>query len=143
MHQHLGNKRAAFTLIELMVVIMIIGILAAIALPAYQDYTVRAKILGAVSFGNQATRAVEEHINKNNSIPLRLEDAGVTSTPPSTAIKVAKINPKNAIVEVVLAFSPVEDKSLLFVPSMGPDKKITWRCTSENVPGRYLPQTCR
>jgi Zn-dependent protease with chaperone function/Tfp pilus assembly major pilin PilA len=126
-----------------LVFIAVIGILAAVALPAYQDYTTRAKMMGAVSYGNLASKAVEEYIYKNGGIPLRLEDAGVASTPPSKDIKLVMVDAKSAVVRVVLAFSPVEDKSVLYVPSMGADKKIAWRCTSQDVPAKYLPQACR
>jgi Zn-dependent protease with chaperone function/Tfp pilus assembly major pilin PilA len=126
-----------------LVFIVIIGILAAVAIPAYKDYTVRAKILGAVHYGEQASKAVEDHIYKNNSIPLRLEEVGIASTPQSKEIKLARIDPKNAIIQIVLAFGPVEGKAVLFVPSMGADKKIQWRCVSDDVPVKYLPEKCR
>jgi len=128
---------------SIIVFVAIIGILAAIALPAYQDYTVRAKMIAAVAYGKQAAQAVEEYVNNNGSIPLRLEDAGIASTPPSKEIKVARVNSQNGVVQVVLAFSPVEDKSLLFVPSRNADKSISWRCTSEDVAPKYLPPSCR
>jgi len=126
-----------------LVFVAIIGILAAISIPAYQDYTVRAKIMGAISYGNLASKAVEEHIYKNGSIPLRLEEVGMASTPSSKDIKLVLIDGKTAVIRIVLAISSVEDKSLLLVPTVGPDKKITWRCASEDVPARYLPMTCK
>jgi Zn-dependent protease with chaperone function/type II secretory pathway pseudopilin PulG len=130
-------------LASMLVVVAIIGILAAIALPAYQDYTTRAKISEAIIHGRQATQAVEDYINKNGRIPPQLEDAGISSTPQSKFVTAISVNSKNAIVQVVLGFSPVEGKSVLFVPSRKPDKSISWRCASEDVPAKYLPAACR
>jgi Tfp pilus assembly protein PilE len=128
---------------SIIIVVAIIGVLAAIAIPAYQDYTARAKMAGVIGYGKQATQAVEEYVNKNGRIPLRLEDAGVTSAPPSKDIRLMKVNSQNGMVHIELAFSPVDGKSLLFVPSMNQDKTISWRCTSEDIPAKYLRMACK
>ena len=123
--------------------VAIIGILAAVALPAYQDYTIRAKVSQAILFGNQATMAVEGYYQKNGSVPLRLEDAGISSVPGSNFVQLAQVDPGNGSIQVVLAVPPVEGKSVHFIPSVGPDKRVTWRCASHDIPAKYLPQQCR
>ena len=128
---------------SVLIFVAIIGILAAVALPAYQDYTVRAKMSGVLLYAREASEAVEKHVYKTGEIPERLEEVGMSSTPPSTNIRTVQINPKNGIIQIVLAFSPLDGQSLLFIPSMGQDKKITWRCASENSAKKYLPQACR
>jgi type II secretory pathway pseudopilin PulG len=127
---------------SVLIFVAIIGILAAVALPAYQDYTVRAKISESILYGRQATQAVENHIYTTGQIPGRLEDAGM-SAPTSDKVRSIQVNPKNGIVQVVLAFAPLDGKSLVFIPSVGQDKKISWRCASEDIAIRYLPQACR
>src|SRR5262245_813677 len=127
---------------SVIVFIAIIGILAAVALPAYHDYTTRAKIHELVGHGTKATQAVEAYVNKFGRPPLRLEDTGFTP-PESKLISEMNVNTQNGIVYVVLGFSPVEGKVIMFIPSRKPDKTISWRCASENVPVKYLPMACR
>ena len=69
-----------FTLIELMIVVAIIGILAAIALPAYQDYTVRAKVSEAVTKGAEAKTGIAEFFATKGHLPASLVSAGVSAT---------------------------------------------------------------
>ena len=68
-----------FTLIELMIVVAIIGILAAIALPAYQDYLVRSKVSEVLARGAEAKTSVAEFVSANGQFPLTLTSAGLTS----------------------------------------------------------------
>jgi type II secretory pathway pseudopilin PulG len=128
---------------SILIFVALIGIVAAVAIPAYQDYTVRAKLSEIIRYGNQASKAVEEHVYKTGEIPLRLEDVGISSTPASANIKVVRINAQTGIIQIVLAFSPLDAKSVLFIPSKGEDKKITWRCTSEDIEPKRLPPMCR
>jgi uncharacterized RDD family membrane protein YckC/Tfp pilus assembly protein PilE len=121
--------------------IPIVGILAAMALPAYQDYTVRAKMAEVVGIGDQATKAVEEFIVENNAIPSEMEQTGFSTT--SRYVEVVIVDGQNGVVALMTAFSPIANKVLLFVPSLDKDNKIVWECSSEDIPIKYLPQRCR
>jgi len=138
----LGTGGGGGGVASMLVVVAIIGILAAIALPAYQDYTTRAKLAATAIHGQEAARAVEDYFNKSGKIPPRLEEA-YTAVSSSKDISEMSVNPKTGVVRVVLSFNPVQGKSLLFVPSRNPDKSITWRCASEDIQQKLLPATCR
>lgn len=119
----------------------ITGILAAIAIPAYQDYTVRAKMAEVISIGDQATKAVDEFIAQNNAIPTQIEQTGFSATSPY--VKRVMVNGQNGIVLLTTGFSPITDKALVFVPSLDQNKMIVWKCAGEDIPAKYLPQRCR
>ena len=131
----------AIVLIVLAACIVPIGIIAAVALPAYQDYTVRARVAGAVIIGQQATRAVEDFYLRNNVLPRDLKEAGM-SDPVSREAQSVSVDPRNGVVQVFLAISPLEGKSILFVPKKD-NGSIIWTCSSDDVNARYLPVSCR
>src|SRR5664279_5288657 len=85
------NIQKGFTLIELMIVIAIIGILAAVALPAYQDYTIRAKVTEVMLAADGCKTAVSEFLQSNNSFPADANAAGcgTTATKYSTGLTVS------------------------------------------------------
>ena len=78
------KKQQGFTLIELMIVIAIIGILAAIAIPAYQDYTIRAQVSEGLNLSGGAKAAVTEYFQDRGTMPTNNTDAGLST--PATQI---------------------------------------------------------
>jgi hypothetical protein len=107
-----------------------------------QDDVTRAKIAEAAVTGRQAAQAVENYIKKNGRIPAQLEDAYIRPAA-LRDIKLMSVNRQTGFVRVTLSFPPVEGKSLLFARSRNPDKSIVWRCTSEDIHPKYLPEACR
>src|SRR5690554_5755354 len=73
------KMQQGFTLIELMIVVAIIGILAAIAIPAYQDYTIRAKVSEPMTFGDAAKVSVSEFYQTMGRMPNNMTEAGIAS----------------------------------------------------------------
>jgi uncharacterized RDD family membrane protein YckC/Tfp pilus assembly protein PilE len=137
-----GLPAWAIVIIVLAAMALPLAILAAIVLPAYQDYTVRVRVVQVVLAGQQATRAVEAFYARNNTLPRDLREAGMPD-PASRDIRQVKVNPGNGTVEVVLAASPLEGKSILFVPQRNESNRVIWTCRSDDVPQRYLPPHCR
>lgn len=109
------NAQKGFTLIELMIVIAIIGILAAIALPAYQDYTKRAKVSEGLSLASSAKTSVAENASSAAKYSL-----GWTSPSATSNVKTVAIDDKKG--EITITYDkPVQDgATLVLVPYTGP-----------------------
>ncbi|EMU1365279.1 pilin, partial [Neisseria gonorrhoeae] len=95
----MNTLQKGFTLIELMIVIAIVGILAAVALPAYQDYTARAQVSEAILLAEGQKSAVTEYYLNNGEWPANNASAGVASTPTDIKGKyVQKVEVNNGVV---------------------------------------------
>ena len=137
-----GTSNAAAVIVAILAVVAIIGILAAIALPAYQDYTTRARTAEAITFGQQATDAVSRYYATNQSVPETLATAGFNLAVPAS-ISSAVVNPENGVVSLTFSQSPINGKSLHFIPSLNSNDQVVWTCKSQDIPDKYLPQACR
>lgn len=118
------------------------GILAAIAIPAYSDYTVRAKISEALITGAAARTAVAEHVAARGELPRSLDDAGYRFQPNPSVSGIA-LDPRTGALTVTVAFKPVEGKTIQLVPSRGEGNTLTWSCRPGTIPRKYLPAACR
>lgn len=133
------KRMTGFTLIELMIVVAIIAILAAIALPAYQDYTIRARVAEAAVLAGSAKTTVTENISNFNVIDANACN-GVDTTPPATD-NVATYTCLNGVVTVTTT-PAAGSVALVFTPSFTPAGVVFWDCTSPSA-DRYLPADCR
>ena len=89
--------QGGFTLIELMIVVAIVGILAAIAIPQYQDYTIRARVSEGVNLASAAKTGVAEFYNTNSSFPSSNSQAGINDTINSTYVSSVTIGASGVI----------------------------------------------
>lgn len=140
-----------FTLIELMIVVAIIGILAAVAIPAYNDYTIRAKISEVVNLAAAAKTASSETYLSNGTFPATAAAAGV-STDASVSNYVQTIayaqtgGGTGATITFTLAASGVggdADGDTLVFTGTGSASGVTWTCTGGNLDDKYRPANCR
>ena len=137
----MNKMQKGFTLIELMIVVAIIAILAAIALPAYQDYVVRSRVSGLAIIADGMKNTVAENIANFNTINASacngvsagtITDANVAST--NCAAGVITVTGTAAAKAIALVFTPTNADT----HSVG----TTWKCTSAGAP-KYLPASCR
>ncbi|EPI4049703.1 pilin [Neisseria gonorrhoeae] len=103
----MNTLQKGFTLIELMIVIAIVGILAAVALPAYQDYTARAQVSEAILLAEGQKSAVTEYYPNNGKWPENNSAAGVASASKIIGKYVKQVEVKNGVVTAQMASSNV------------------------------------
>lgn len=146
------KNQQGFTLIELMIVIAILGILIAIALPAYQDYTVRAKVSEAVAQAAPAKLAVAETSASLGKLAstVTAAESGFSFTAPTKYAASIVITPGTGIVVTpqntgaAAGFNPV----MTFIPAHAvpadPTSPINWTCkTAPATAFKYVPAVCR
>ncbi len=124
------------------VLVPTLGIVAAVSIPAYQDYTVRAKVSQALIAASPARTAVETYIAERNAVPKTLGEAGV-ELPPTPQVQSITINPRDGTLTVTLAFAPLAGRTILLVPQRAEGNAMTWKCQSGTVSRKYLPASCR
>ena len=157
------SVQKGFTLIELMIVVAIIGILAAIAIPAYQDYTVRSQVTEGLNLSSDLKAAVAETYAQTGSWPLDNNSVGLSNTVGSKAGKYVKdVQIATGTITItygVQANANINGKKLSLRPTVSPNGDVIWNCGKHTVAGsnptqsagadatdvlgKYLPQTCR
>jgi uncharacterized RDD family membrane protein YckC/Tfp pilus assembly protein PilE len=132
-------------LAALFVLLAVIGILAAVAIPAYQDYVVKSKMFKAEATGRMATQAVENYAAQTGKIPASLAETGV-NLPAMREVDDVTVNPQDGEVQVVFAAgmgSRIAGKALVFDATRGADGKIVWTCSGPGIAANMLPPDCR
>jgi type IV pilus assembly protein PilA len=158
-----------FTLIELMIVVAIIGILAAIAIPAYQDYVIRSQVSEGLAMASATKASVAEFFADRGDWPVSNGDLGIATAPQGKYVQ--GITVSNGTITIEYGFDSndaIDGETLALQPLATDNLDIVWRCgsraldagitatetspagtdsepsdTSSNVDGKYRPSNCR
>ena len=151
-----AHMQKGFTLIELMIVVAIIGILAAVALPAYQDYTLRAKMAEVIGFAAAAKTSVSECLmsaadetvcNSNAEVGLDSTATAITSTYVESVTVgggAAAAAPVTITVAIQGTGNTTLDGATAIMTGTKTANGVNWTCApSTNTINKYFPATCR
>ena len=136
-----------FTLIELMIVIAILGILLAIAIPAYNDYSIRARVSEGINVAAAAKLAVSEYTLSNNTLPTDNTSAGYAGSIGSKWVSEIEVGNSGTILvtlNTATELGGASGSTFIFTPTwqVG-DTKVDWFCAPGNITSRFLPASCR
>ncbi len=144
MNRTMRSVQKGFTLIELMIVVAIIGILAAVALPAYQDYTKRSRVTEGLALASGAKTAVTEYYSSQGAWPADNTAAGLAAP---TSIKGDSVNSvtvgANGVITAAMNATKVAAGDIVLTPTADPSSgAVEWKCTT-TLDKKYVPATCR
>ena len=142
------KKQQGFTLIELMIVVAIIGILAAIAIPAYSDYTIRAQVSEGITLAGGAKAAVSEYVMDQGAFPADNATAGLSTNTDIKGKYTTSVTNVSGVVTVIYGGTSAHAElsaDTLVLSAVTSAGSVIWACPagSGTVLAKHRPATCR
>ena len=156
------SVQKGFTLIELMIVVAIIGILAAIAIPAYQDYTVRSQVTEGLNLASDLKAGVAESFAQTGTWPANNNSLGITQVKSGKYVSDVSVNTGSITITYggVQANANINGKTLILEPRTSANGDVIWNCgfkaqvgsglasqgaagSTSTITAKYLPNACR
>lgn len=140
------KMQQGFTLIELMIVVAIIGILAAVAIPAYSDYTTRAKITEGINLAASAKSSVSEFRLSTARFPSDNLNAGLATTISSQYVTSIVVASNGGLGEITITFngsSGATANDTMIMLGTFTNGTVAWTCSGGTLSDRFRPSNCR
>ena len=147
-----SKRQQGFTLIELMIVVAIIGILAAIAVPSYQDYTVRVKVSEGLNLAAAAKLGVSETVQSSGAFPTNNTEAGLPQPGEyaSTYVRAITVSRSGSKGKISIDYTAIGSAiqagdTIALLGDTQQEGRVEWTCYSPGgaIETRYLPKECR
>ena len=141
------TMQKGFTLIELMIVVAIIAILAAIAIPAYQDYVIRSQVSEGMSLADGAKTAIAEYYSNTNAFPPNNASAGLASAASITGDYVTGVDVHTHTGQITVTYGNKANTNIkgstLYLSAVTHTGSTSFVCKHDTVALKYVPSSCR